>query len=414
VVIFIWPIKGVVCEEPDHPLIGPMPVELKRLIQESPVVTVIFAVALSYYLFSDNSPEQVSAPMEIAPDAYLTNSDTKVSGQSALDQSMDVSTQLAQINFDNQALELEIQRLLSNGEYKKSTTMLLEAAAVAIAQGEKKKLGNIMLLLGRVATNAQELDTAEVYLQEALDIALQSGDTMAAARTYQQFGRVHIRSRELARNAGEAYDILWIARNQLYMGQYREAKANLDHVIDTNLAIRRYGAAAGAFETLSEYHRRFHDNYMAQDASMEAARLYASSGQIMRSRGILDALKNEGLDDLQVESMQAEIDDLFERHQNDVRQTAIAHDYQMLYRHYKAKGDDERAWKLRILASKSLANTSSRSMYQRQPDVLAILYMSNFTMDKAKNYLDQASSLFADQGEDDLSASTQDLYSLIY
>jgi hypothetical protein len=392
----------------------PMLVKLKRLIPDSPIVNVILAIALSVYLFSGKSPEPASASMEIPPHAYLNNSDSIVSGQSALDQSMDVSAQLAQINFENQALEKEVQHLLSNNEFKKSTTILLEAAALAIQQGDKKKLGNIMLLLGKVATNAQELDTAEVYLQEALDIALQSGDTMAAARTYQQFGRVHIRSRELARNAGEAYDKLWIARNQLYMGQYREAKANLDHVIDTNLAIRRYGAAAGAFETLSDYHRRFHDNYMAQDASMEAARLYASSGQIMRSRGILDALKNEGLDDLQVESMQAEIDDLFERHRNDVRQTAIAHDYQMLYRHYKAKGDDERAWKLRILASKSLANTSSRSMYQRQPDVLAILYTSNFTMNKAKNYLDQASSLFADQGEDDLSASTQDLYSLIY
>jgi tetratricopeptide (TPR) repeat protein len=391
-----------------------MLVELKRLIQESPVVNVIFAVALSYYLFSGNSPEQVSAPMEISPDAYLTNSDTKVSGQSALDQSMDVSTQLAQINFDNQALELEIQRLLSNGEYKKSTTMLLEAAADAITQGEKKKLGNIMLLLGRVATSAQELDTAEVYLQEALDIALTTGDSMAAARTYQQFGRVHIRSRQLARSAGEAYDKLWIARNQLYQGQYREAKANLDQVIDANLAIRRYGAAAGAFETLSDYYRRFHDNYMAQDAAMEAARLYASSGQIMRSRGILASLENEGLDKMQIELMRSEIDDLFKRHLNDVRQTAIARDYQMLYRHYKARGDYERAWKLRILASKSLANTSSRAMYARQPDVLAILYSSTFTMDKAKNYLDQASSLFADQGEEVLSASTQDMYSLIY
>jgi len=392
----------------------PMLVKLKRLIQESPVVNVIFAVALSFYLFSGNSPEQVSAPMEIPPDAYLTNSDTKVSAQSALEQSMDVSTQLAQINFDNQALELEIQHLLSNGEYKKSTTMLLEAAAVAIEQGEKKKLGNIMLLLGRVATNAQELDTAEVYLQEALDIALATGDSMAAGRTYQQFGRVHIRSRQLARSAGEAYDKLWIARNQLYQGQFREAKANLDQVIDANLAIRRYGAAAGAFETLSDYYRRFHDNYMAQDAAMEAARLYASSGQIMRSRGILASLGNEGMDNMQIELMRSEIDELLKRHLNDMRQTAIARDYQMLYRHYKARGDYDRAWKLRILASKSLANTSNRAMYTRQPDVLAILYRSTFTMDKAKNYLDQASSLFADQGDDVLSASTQDMYSLIY
>ena len=413
-IIFVSHTKGVVCEEPDHSSMCPMLVKLKRLIQESPVVNAVFAVTLSFYLFSDDSPEQVSTPMEIPADAYLNNSISKVSGQSALDQSIDISTQLAQINFEDQALEQEIQRLLANDEYKKSTTILLEAAALAIAQGKKKKLGNIMLLLGKVATSMQELDTANVYLQEALDIALQTEDTLAAAQTYQQFGRVHIRSRELARNAGEAYDKLWIARNQLYLGRYREAKANLDQAIDVNLAIRRYGAAASAFETLSDYHRRFHDNYMAQDAAMEAARLYASSGQIMRSRGILTSLKYQGLENLQIESLRSETDELFEQHQNDVRQTAIARDYQMLYRHYKARGDYERAWKLRILASKSLAKTSERSMYARQPDVLAILYNSNFTMDKAKNYLAQASSLFTDQGEDVLSASTQNMYSLIY
>ena len=86
----------------------PMLVELKRLIQESPVVNVIFAIALSFYLFSGNSPEQVSTPMEISPGAYLTNGGSKVSGQSALDQSIDVSTQLAQISFENQALAREI------------------------------------------------------------------------------------------------------------------------------------------------------------------------------------------------------------------------------------------------------------------------------------------------------------------
>lgn len=392
----------------------PMLVKLKRLIQESPVVNGVFAVAISFYLFSDNSPERVSAPMEIPPDAYLNDSISKISGQSALDQSIDVSTQLGQIKFKDQALEQEVQRLLANDEYKKSTTILLGAAALAIAQGEKKKLGNIMLLLGKVATNMQELDTAKVYLQEALDIALQTEDTLAAARTYQQFGRVHIRSRELARNAGEAYDKLWIARNQLYLGRYREAKANLDQAIDANLAIRRYGAAAGAFETLSAFHRRFEDNYMAQDAAMEAARLYASSGQITRSREILVSLQSEGVDKLQSESMQVEIEALFRQHQNDVAQTARARDYQMLYRHYKARGDYERAWKLRILASKSLAKTSERAMYSRQADVLAILYNSNFTMDKAKKYLAQASSLFTDQGEDVSSASTQNMYSLIY
>jgi len=389
-------------------------VELKRLVTDSPVVNAIFAVALSYYLFSGNSPEPVSAPIEIAPDAYLYSGDLNDPSQSILNYSSDVSEELTQINFVSQEVEQDIRRLLSDGELKKSTTILLEIAAIAIQQGDKKKLGNIMLLLGKAAINEQELDSAEVYLQEALDIALEFKDNLAAANTYQQLGRLHIRSRELARNAAEAYEKLWIARNHMFMGRYREAKVNLDQVIESNLSIRRYGAAASAYETLSEFHQRFHDIYMAQDAAMEAARLYASSGQITRSQGILESLKNEGLDNLQVASIQGEIDELFAQHLNDVRQNARARDYQMLYRHYNARGDYERAWKLRILASKSLAKTSGRSMFHRQADVLAILYDSNFTMNKARTYLDQASNLFSDEGEYELSSSTQDMYSLIY
>ncbi len=187
--------------------------ELKRLISESPVVNAIFAVALSYYLFSGSSPEPDSSPIEIAPDAYLYNVDLNDPSQSILNYSSDVSAELTQINFENQAVEQDIRRLLSDGELKKSTTILLGIAAIAIQQGDKKKLGNIMLLLGKAAINEQELDSAEVYLQEALDIALEFKDNLAAANTYQQLGRLHIRSRELARNAAEAYEKLWIARN---------------------------------------------------------------------------------------------------------------------------------------------------------------------------------------------------------
>ena len=160
--------------------------ELKRLISESPIVRVLLAVALIYFLFSRNNTDVVTGAVEIAPNAYHNYNGSIVSGQSVHVQSKDVSTQLAQINFENQALEQEIRRLLLNGEFKKSTTRLLEVAAFAIRQGDKKKLGIIMLLLGKVATNEQELDTAEVYLQEALDIALQTGETQIAFPTHSQ------------------------------------------------------------------------------------------------------------------------------------------------------------------------------------------------------------------------------------
>jgi hypothetical protein len=291
---------------------------------------------------------------------------------------------------------------------------LLEQAASAVQQANKNKLSNIMLLLGKVATNEMEFDAAEVYLQEALDIAVQSGDILAEAKTYQQLGKLHIRSRELARIAGNAYENLWHVKNAMFRGEYRFVEDNLRKVIDTSIAIQRYGAAADAYETLAKFHRRFHDDYQAQSAVLEAAKLYASSGRITRSRTMVSALEQEGVAASTLIQMNAEINELFEQHQNNIEQTAQARDYQMLYRYYNSRGEYERAWKLRILAGKSLARTSSRSMYSRQADVLAILYSSNFEMEKARKYLNQAGNLFARQGEEELYANTQDMHSLIY
>ncbi len=89
--------------------------ELKRLVTDSPVVNAIFAVALSYYLFSGNSPEPDSAQIEIAPDAYLYSVDLNDPSQSILNYSSDVSEELTQINFESQAVEQDIRRLLSDG-----------------------------------------------------------------------------------------------------------------------------------------------------------------------------------------------------------------------------------------------------------------------------------------------------------
>ena len=347
--------------------------------------------------------------MDISVDSHAGYYDPKISKTVIAGTRADTSIQLDLLNLDQQ-----IQDLIKNGQFKQARVRLLENAALAVQQDNKKRLGNIMLLLGKVATNEMEFDAAEVYLQEALDIAAQSGDTMTEANTYQQLGKLHIRSRELARIAGNAYENLWHVKNQIYRGEYRFAEDNLRKIIDTSIAIQRYGAAAGAYETLAKFHRRFHDDYQAQNASLEAAKLYASSGQIIRSREIVSDLEQQGMDPTRLSLMNAEITDLFEQHQNNIEQTSQARDYQMLYRYYNSKGDIERAWKLRILASKSLTRTSARSMYSRQADVLAILYSSNFAMKKAHRYLNQASSLFATQGENDLYASTQDMRSLIY
>ena len=225
---------------------------------------------------------------------------------------------------------------------------------------------------------------------------------------------MNIKSRELARSAGETYDKLWVVRSQIYQGDYRNVIEDLERIIDASLQIRRYGAAASAWETLSDYHNRFHDNYLATQAASEAAKLYASSGQLAYSRAVVDRLIRNGLSLNQLETLNQEIHTLFEQHQEDMMRIAQAKDLQLLYRHYKGKGENKRAWNLRIKASQALAKTSERSMYQRQSEVMAILYSSTFAMKKAKRYLRQAGALYAAEGVGELYLDARDMQEFIY
>ena len=86
----------------------------------------------------------------------------------------------------------------------------------------------------------------------------------------------------------------------------------------------------------------------------------------------------------------------------------------MLYHHYLRKGQPEKAWKFRIKASETLANASDRVMYQRQSDVIAVLYNSNFAIDRAKKYLDRAGSLYQDSGDAEMLQQTRDMESMIF
>jgi len=326
----------------------------------------------------------------------------------------DLDEQIGRLHLNDFQLEADIENLLQSGDFKHARTRLLELAAAAVEQKDEKQLGDILLLLGSAAIDEQEINAAESLLYEALDIAIRRGDTMGMGRSYQQLGRLNIKTRALARYASEAYDKLWQARNQIFMGQYRDAEVNLQQVIDSNLDIRRYGAAAGALETLADFHFRFHDDYQAQQSGMEAARLYASTGQLSRSSRVIENLKRRGLDQQQLQALNSEIGELFQQHQMDADQTARARDLQMLYHHHLNQGDRRQAWQLRIQASQTLANTSDRSMFQRQAEVMAILYSSNFAMDRAKRYLDQAGDLFSGTGAEEIATETANMHSLIY
>lgn len=326
----------------------------------------------------------------------------------------DIGAQLDHLNLQSSALEKRIQQLLMQGQFKQARTQLLEIAAEAVEQDDEKKLGNILLLLGGVAIDEQEINTAEMLLHEALEIAIRRGDTMAMGSSYQQLGRLNIKTRALARYAGEAYDKLWLARNEIFRGEFRDAQTNLQDVIEANKKIRRYGAAASALETMVDFHYRFSDNYQAEQAGIEAAKLYASSGQMSRSQRVLDKLRQNGMKQDQQEALTKEIFDLRQQQEDDAAYAAEAKDMRMMYHYHLLKGDRKRAWELRIKASETLAKTSDRSMFQRQAEVMAILYSSNFAMDRARRYLNQAGELFAGQGADDYAEQTAGMQSLIY
>jgi flagellin-specific chaperone FliS len=293
-------------------------------------------------------------------------------------------------------------------------TLLLEVAAAAVLAQDQARLGDTLMLLGEVAINQQELSAAEIYLQEALYLAMSEDNVLATARCYQLLGRLNIRARELARHAANTYDRLWQARNSIARGQYRGVADSLQAVIDENLEIRRYGAAADAWEAVASLHDRVYDGYQAQQARIEAARLFASIGQMMHVRRLIDGLDHSLIGDSELAAVEDEMRRLFEQHEQELVTASQARDYQMLYHHYLRLGQLERAWNFRIKASETLAETGDRAMYRRQTDVIAVLYNSNFAIDRAKKYLDRAGSLYRDGGAEEMLAETRNMESLIY
>jgi hypothetical protein len=53
-------------------------------------------------------------------------------------------------------------------------------------------------------------------------------------------------------------------------------------------------------------------------------------------------------------------------------------------------------------------------MFQRQGDIIAVLYNSNFAMDRAKKYLDEADAIYSDGGVPEMLEQTREMETLIY
>lgn len=327
---------------------------------------------------------------------------------------LDVDAEIARLKIEDVSREQEIHDLLKRGSYKLARTRLLELAASAVSLDDKRQIGDTLLLLGEVAIHQQELGDAEIYLQEALYLMMSQNNLLGTARVYEQLGQLNIQARALARQAANTHDRLWQSRNLMARGIYRGVNETLQAVIEENLQIRRFGAAADAWETLASFHAQLHDDYQAQLASIEAARLYASTGQMSKSRQMLAGLDKSQVDAGTLQQLNNEIEDLFNTHQQNESQNWRARDYEMLFHHYQRNGEIERAWEFRIKASQSLAKTTDRSLFQRQADIIAVLYNSNFAMQRARSYLDQAGAIYADSELSELHDKTLEMESLIF
>ena len=311
-------------------------------------------------------------------------------------------------------IDPQLEILMAQKSYGALTNRLLNLAASVLDSNQPLQLAEILSLLGQVSIEQQNLDAAEVYLFEALDLLEDSNNETARAEVYMQLGRAHLRSREIARSAGYAYDALLVGRNQLMRGRYQVAEQNIVKAIEHNLSINRYNAAASAYSSLALLKERTGNSYDAQQSRLEAARLYASSGQLSSANNQISILRDSGIEEWRLLGIEEEIKSNHQKYKESIEQIALARDYRRLYHHYLSKNNHARAWHFRLLASESLEKVSKRAMFHRQQGVLALLYNSNEAMALAKNYFAVASRAFIDNGLVDLENQTRALDSQVY
>ncbi len=379
------------------------------------VAFVILAIfLLNQLLFSlDEDGEQTArAP---AVDSRSITAETKPASQVDL---AEIHRSLAPAPMlRNEAVDRhrrQIESLMAAGRNLEARAILIQRAARANAAGDMRELGYVLALLGEVSFESRDFGAAQLYLDESVDSFRAIGDSVGEAYAYLQLGRMHIKSRSIARHAGEAYNLMLLARYQLSTFQYDEAEENLRRVLDASMAIDRFGTAASALSSLARVMRETGRTYEAEQAIFDAAELHAASGREFKARELLEALLAQGVDPYRVEQRRGDIDDALAQFELDTRQVFQARDYRSLYYQYRNAGSDERAWQFRIKAADMLAQTSKRAMYYRQPDVMAILYNSNFAMANARRYVEQARSLFTTQGEKELAESAGNLSELIF
>ena len=143
-------------------------------------------------------------------------------------------------------------------------------------------------------------------------------------------------------------------------------------------------------------------------------RNFASIGRSTQVDRLLEKLDRDLLSIADIDAVRREADALFAGHLRDRVRAAEAHDDRVLYYRYLRAGDVETAWRHRVQSSRRLASAGERAMFQRQAEVIAVLYNSNFAMARARRFLGAAGRIYDELGAVELSEQTRDQEFLIY
>jgi len=307
-----------------------------------------------------------------------------------------------------------IAKALPEGDYDSVRTRLMNEAALAVRNEDRLELANQLALLGAAALSDSDLDTAEVYLDEALAVYEEQGDQLGIGSVELLRGRVSLVEREEARDAAYAYDKIQLAGWSVAKSRFSEAEDAVQEAIDENLRLDRTAAAAAGYEMLERGYRSEGNLVRAQEVAVEAMLLHAASGRSLRAEAALESLENSGMSYEDIQLNRQRIKAAQREYEYAIHQVGKARDFEQLYHHFINEGDPVQAWQFRLKANDSLAKASKRAMHRRQTGIIALLYNSNDSRREARASFNRARDLFILQERDDLiehaDAATEQIY----
>ncbi len=311
-------------------------------------------------------------------------------------------------------LAIELDKQWSAGDTENSTEDLLLLASNAVANEDTYQFAEAMRLLGVNALREADSDTAAVYLDEALSAFEELEDEIGIASVELLRGELNLKRRVLARRAAYAYDTMQLARWKTAHGYFHDAIDELQLVVNENLSLNRYGAAAAAYQTLYKGYTDHGQLHEAQEAGIEIVKLHASSGRPLQAKAMLSTLQANGLDENTVLQLTQNNMALQREYEESVTQLGRARDYRQLYNYFINAGDPVRAWQFRLKAQQSLRGVTQRAMHRQQTGVLALLYTSNDHMKRAQQSLNRASRLFSENDQSKLFGVSEELREQVF